>query len=250
MKDFTEAIFGILIAFILYSIFSKISFSLVLIFNAFSLVVLYFALIKGEVFGAGMGTICGLVQDSFSLGVFGIGGLSKTIMGFIAGYISRKINVTPFLRNFVFIFIMISLELILWAILYSFIFEEKLYTRRGILLFQPLITALLGGIIFRFIPKLRRKASVTIVVYQVLIHSKIEEIIQIAPHGRLTTRSSQPLIEKPVNLLIKMVLLNRDFYQHAFLCTVKAQEHVEFHPISYETAPYLKTIQDHLLFPF
>lgn len=159
MKNFTEAVFGILFAFILYSIFSKVSFSLTLVFNVFSLVVLYFALTRGEVFGACMGTICGLVQDSFSLGVFGIGGLAMTTMGFMAGYISRKINVTPFLRNVVFIFIMLSLELSLWALLNSYIFVEKLYTRRGILLLQPLVTAVIGSIIFRFIPKLRKKTS-------------------------------------------------------------------------------------------
>lgn len=161
MKNFTEAVFGILVAFILYSIFSKISFSLTLVFNAFSLVVLYFALTRGEVFGACMGTICGLVQDSFSLGVFGVGGLAMTTMGFMAGYISRKINVTPFLRNVVFIFVMLSLELGLWAFLYSYIFVEKLYTRRGILLLQPLVTAVIGSIIFRFIPKLRTKTSMS-----------------------------------------------------------------------------------------
>ena len=36
------------------------------------------------------GTMCGLVQDTFSLGVFGVAGLTKTLLGFWTGYISRQ----------------------------------------------------------------------------------------------------------------------------------------------------------------
>ncbi len=90
MKDFVKVSLGIIIAFLLHTTLSKISPSLVLLFNVFSLVVIYFAVEKNEVFGACLGAFCGLIQDSFSLGVFGVAGLAKTIAGFTAGYIAKK----------------------------------------------------------------------------------------------------------------------------------------------------------------
>jgi len=156
MKDFIKVSLGIIIAFLLYTILSKISPSLVLLFNVFSLVVIYFAVEKNEVFGACLGTFCGLIKDSFSLGVFGVEGLAKTIAGFTAGYIAKKIDVHPPLRSFVFIFLLISFEFILWALLYSFIFSGSINTGRGLIFFQPLSTALVGSVLFFFLRKFKR----------------------------------------------------------------------------------------------
>ena len=156
MKDFIKVAVAFIIAFFLYKILGSISLSLVLLFNIFSLVVIYFAIEKNEVFGACLGAFCGLVEDSFSLGVFGVWGLAKTITGFMAGYIPKKINVIPFLRNFVFIFVLISLELILWALLYSFIFSGSINTGRGLIVFQPLSTAVAGSLIFFFLRRIKR----------------------------------------------------------------------------------------------
>jgi rod shape-determining protein MreD len=156
MKDFIKVSLGIIIAFLLYTTLSKISLSLVLLFNVFSLVVIYFGVEKNEVFGACVGAFCGLIQDSFSLGVFGVAGLAKTITGFMAGYIAKKIDVHPPLRSFVFIFLLISFEFILWALLYSFVFSGSINTGRGLIFFQPLSTALAGSVLFFFLKKFKR----------------------------------------------------------------------------------------------
>lgn len=153
MKDIIKVPFAILIAFLLYSTLSKVSLSFTQLFNFFSLVVIYFAVEKDEVFGACLGAFCGLVQDSFSLGVFGVAGLAKTITGFLAGYISKKVNVIPITRCFIFIFTLVSLEFILWALLYSFIFSERINTGKGLIFFQPLCTAFLGSFLFHLIRK-------------------------------------------------------------------------------------------------
>jgi len=156
MKDFIKVSLGIIITFLLYTILNKISPSLVLLFNVFSLVVIYFAVEKNEIFGACIGAFCGLIQDSFSLGVFGVAGLAKTIAGFTAGYIAKKIDVHPPLRSFVFIFLLISFEFILWALLYSFVFSGSINTGRGLIFFQPLSTALVGSVLFFFLRKFIR----------------------------------------------------------------------------------------------
>ena len=90
MRDSLQAALGIFSAFIIYTVLFKISVSLVLMLNTFSVVVIYFAFKKGEVFGAIMGMICGLIQDSFSIGVFGVAGIAKTILGYLAGTLSKN----------------------------------------------------------------------------------------------------------------------------------------------------------------
>ena len=155
MKDLVRIILSVLVAFLLYSLLAKISVSLLFLFNLFSLVVIYFALEKDEIYGAVLGAFCGLLQDSFSLSVFGVAGIAKTIMGYSAGYFSGKINVIPVRRNFVFVFFLLCLELLIWAGLYSFIFSEKVSTGRGLLFFQPLVTAVLGSLAYRFILRLK-----------------------------------------------------------------------------------------------
>ena len=159
MKDFVKVSVGIIIAFLFYTVLNKISPSIVLLFNVFSIVVIYFAVEKNEIFGASLGAFCGLIQDSFSLGVFGVAGLAKTIVGFTAGYIAKKVDVRPPLRSFIFIFLLISLEFILWALLYSFIFSESINTGRGLVFFQPLSTALVGSLLFYFLKKFGRSKS-------------------------------------------------------------------------------------------
>jgi len=155
MKDLIRTGLSVLVAFLLYSLLAKISVSLLFLFNFFSLIVIYFALEKGEIYGAWLGAFCGLLQDSFSMSVFGVAGIAKTIMGYSAGYFSSKINVTPIRRNFVFVFLLLCVELIIWSVLYSFIFSERVSTGGGLIFFQPLITAVLGSLVYRFVRKLK-----------------------------------------------------------------------------------------------
>lgn len=64
--------------------------------------VVYVALTMGP--GAGMlaGSVAGLIQDALSSGeVIGIGGLAKSIVGFLAGVIGQQFIVTAFLPRLV-----------------------------------------------------------------------------------------------------------------------------------------------------
>ncbi len=66
-------------------------------------VVLYVALTSGPVTGLLSGTVAGLAQDALSSGVIGIGGLAKTVVGFLAGIIGTQFIVAqPFPRFLVF----------------------------------------------------------------------------------------------------------------------------------------------------
>ncbi len=145
----SQLIIGLLLALLIFSLLGKISPFLVMILNPFTWIVLYFSLVRHEVFGAVTGTICGLLQDTFSLGVFGVAGLTKTLLGFGAGLVSRKINVLPPGRNFVFVLVMAAIELVLWKAMVMFLFSEGLGIGGGWLLLQPLTTALVVTISFQ-----------------------------------------------------------------------------------------------------
>lgn len=155
MKDFIEIVAGILLAFVLYWVLRTISVSFVQLFNILGLVVIYFGLKKGEIFGAFLGAGLGLLQDSFTLRVFGVAGLSKTLVGFIAGYVPKRINVAPVFRNTLFIFVLLCLDLIFWALLSSFIYSEKIFIGNPIYSFQPLATTILGSLFFLFLRRLK-----------------------------------------------------------------------------------------------
>jgi len=159
MRDLIEVFFGVLIAFVLFYFVSKVSFTLAQTINFFSLVVIYFAIQKGEILGAGIGAFCGLVQDSFSIGVIGIAGIAKTIMGFTAGYVSKKVNVMTFGKNFIFILLLMIIELILWVSISLFVYSRNWMAGQKLILFQPIVTAGFGSILLFIANKLKKIGS-------------------------------------------------------------------------------------------
>ncbi len=65
--------------------------------------VVYLGLVAGPVTGLLAGTVAGLAQDALSSGIIGIGGLAKTVVGFIAGVLGTQFIVArPFSRVLVF----------------------------------------------------------------------------------------------------------------------------------------------------
>jgi rod shape-determining protein MreD len=63
-------------------------------------VVVYVALTSGPVAGLLTGTVGGLIQDALSTGVIGIGGLAKTLVGFLAGLVGTQFIVAQSLPRF------------------------------------------------------------------------------------------------------------------------------------------------------
>jgi rod shape-determining protein MreD len=63
--------------------------------------VVYVALTSGPVAGMLSGSVAGLVQDSLSSGVIGIGGLAKALVGFMAGAFGQQFIVTAALPRLV-----------------------------------------------------------------------------------------------------------------------------------------------------
>ena len=64
-------------------------------------VVVYVALASGPVTGLLTGTVGGLIQDALATGVVGIGGLAKSIVGFVAGVAGTQFIVAQPIPRFV-----------------------------------------------------------------------------------------------------------------------------------------------------
>jgi len=64
-------------------------------------VVVYVALTSGPVTGMLAGSMAGIIQDALSSGVIGIGGLAKSLVGFVAGAIGQQFIVTAALPRLV-----------------------------------------------------------------------------------------------------------------------------------------------------
>jgi len=64
-------------------------------------VLVYVALTSGPVTGMFAGSLAGLIQDALSSGIIGIGGLAKSVVGFLAGAIGQQFIVTAALPRLV-----------------------------------------------------------------------------------------------------------------------------------------------------
>lgn len=146
-------VLGLILAVALYAFLGWLEPSLVLLFNTFSILVMLTAIVYGELDGAIMGTCAGLAQDALSYGVFGLSGLSLTISGFLAGWLSRKLDVHTFYKRTVFVFILSLGQLIIWAFFYFLIFRKSLLYSQPVLYLQPLATALLVAVLINLFRK-------------------------------------------------------------------------------------------------
>lgn len=63
------------------------------------------ALLFGPVAGLLAGTVGGLAQDALSGGIIGIGGLAKTLVGFVAGTVGAQFIVSAALPRFLMFFV-------------------------------------------------------------------------------------------------------------------------------------------------
>jgi len=144
MNTFMKGAAVVLGAFLVHAALQQISAPALIGMNVFAVAVIVFGLIKGETAGALVGMTCGLLVDSFSLGIFGLSGVTYTVTGFLSATISKKIHVLAFGRLVAFMGLMGVVNLGLWTMLSSIFLPGGLPWEGGLLLVQPLITAALG----------------------------------------------------------------------------------------------------------
>ena len=127
-------------------------------------VVVYVALTSGPVTGLLCGAFAGLVQDALSSGLIGIGGLAKTIVGFLAGIIGTQFIVAQSLPRFVVFFGATLLHAVVFIGLYVLLDLRPLGSPYAAVTGQAFGNAVAGVLAFQLVELLpgaveRRRAA-------------------------------------------------------------------------------------------
>jgi rod shape-determining protein MreD len=127
-------------------------------------VVVYAALTSGAVTGLLSGAAAGLAQDALASGVIGIGGLAKTVVGFLAGIVGTQLIVVQPIPRFVVFFGATVLHALIFMGLYVLLDVRQFGTPYGAVAGQALGNAVVGVVAFQLVELLpgavaRRRAQ-------------------------------------------------------------------------------------------
>ena len=128
--------------------------------------VVYVALTSGPVTGLWTGTVAGLIQDALSTGIIGIGGLAKTVVGFLAGVIGTQFIVAQPLPRFLVFFSATALHAVIFIGLYALLDLRHFGVPYAGVTGQAVGNALVGVVAFQLVEGLpgaveRRRSSRT-----------------------------------------------------------------------------------------
>jgi rod shape-determining protein MreD len=126
--------------------------------------VVFAALTSGPVTGMFAGAFAGLIQDALSSGIIGIGGLSKTVVGFLAGIIGTQFIVTHSLPRFVVFFGATAVHAAIFMGLYTLLDLRHFDAPYAAVARQALGNAIVGIVAFQLVELLpgfmeRRRAA-------------------------------------------------------------------------------------------
>lgn len=117
-------------------------------------VVVYVALTTGPGTGMLAGSVAGLIQDALSSGVIGIGGLAKSIVGFLAGVIGQQFIVTAALPRFVMFLAATALHSAVFMGLYVVLGLRSFPSPYAAVMSQAVGNAVIGMVAFTIIEAL------------------------------------------------------------------------------------------------
>ena len=115
------------------------------------IVVVYVAIKSGPVTGLLAGTVAGLIQDALSSGILGIGGLAKTIVGFLAGVLGTQFIVTAPLPRFLLLLLATALHAAIFMGLYTLLNLRQFPSPYPAIVGQAFGNAFVGVVAFQMI---------------------------------------------------------------------------------------------------
>jgi len=113
--------------------------------------VIYIALALGAVTGLLAGAAGGLVQDAIAGGIVGIGGLSKTVVGFVVGVIGAQFIVSQPAPRFVMFVGGTVLHDLCFQSLYALIEGRAVHFVWGTMVTQAAVNGLIGILAFQIV---------------------------------------------------------------------------------------------------
>ena len=115
------------------------------------IVVVYIAIKSGPSTGLVAGTVAGLIQDSLSSGILGIGGLAKTLVGFLSGVLGSQFIVAAPLPRFLLLIMATALHAAIFMGLYTLLNLRQFPAPYSSIVGQAFGNALVGVVAFQVI---------------------------------------------------------------------------------------------------
>jgi rod shape-determining protein MreD len=115
------------------------------------IVVVFVAIKSGPVTGLLAGTVAGLIQDALSSGILGIGGLAKTIVGFLSGVLGTQFIVTAPLPRFLLLLLATALHTVIFMGLYTLLNLRQFPAPYPAIVGQAFGNAFVGVVAFQLI---------------------------------------------------------------------------------------------------
>jgi len=115
------------------------------------IVVVYVAIKSGPSTGVLAGTVAGLIQDSLTSGILGIGGLAKTLVGFLCGVLGSQFIVTAPLPRFLLLLMGTALHAAIFMGLYTLLNLRQFPAPYSSIVAQAFGNAFVGVIAFQMI---------------------------------------------------------------------------------------------------
>ena len=139
---------GILLALVgalaLQTTISGLTFGGARMVNMVVVAVIFLALMFGPVTGLFAGTVGGLAQDALSGGIIGIGGLAKTVIGFLAGLLGAQFIVAQALPRFVMFVAATAVHELCFHGLYALVEARPFRLQYSAIFTQAAINAVVG----------------------------------------------------------------------------------------------------------
>lgn len=149
---------GILVAFILNHLISQINPFLIQFINLYSIPIVYIAIKKLRPSTILISATAGILEDIGSFLPIGVNALKKLILLFFVNKVSSYISISSFLGYFILLIFSVFFELgILILIAGFFGLKNPLGASKEVLVFQPLITSIIGAPLFIFFNNISNK---------------------------------------------------------------------------------------------
>jgi rod shape-determining protein MreD len=116
--------------------------------NLVLVAVVYLALAYGPVTGLLAGTIGGLIQDALGGGIVGIGGLTKTLLGFVVGVLSAQFNLSTMVPRLVMFVAATFVHEMIFEGLQAIAQGRHYSLKLSVVLLQSLVNGLIGVLAF------------------------------------------------------------------------------------------------------
>ena len=119
--------------------------------NLVLVAVVYLALAYGPVTGLVAGMAGGLAQDALAGGIVGIGGLSKTLVGFVVGVLGAQFIVSQTLPRFVMFMAATFAHDLVFEALHALMEARPFAPQYSAMLLQAVVNAFIGVLAFQIV---------------------------------------------------------------------------------------------------